>query len=413
MMPSVSIRSSRLRLMAAAVGPGLVVMLADTEAGSVITAAQSGAQWGYRLLLLQFLIIPLLYATQELSIRLGLGTGKGFGELVRQRFGRSIALLSLATLVLSCFGALVTELSGLAGVGQLFGVPLWETIGVLVVLIFAMVCTGSYHGVERVAICLGLFGVAFIAVAWNAHPDPRQIAAQWYQMPLHDSSYLYLVAANLGTSVMPWTVFYQQSALIDKGLGARHLKAARIETLLGATLCQILTAAVVIAAAACFNRSDSSFTLTNVPQLADAFTASLGQTVGRVVFAMGLAGGALVATIVVCLTVAWGVGEATGRRRSLEQHPTEAPWFYAAFAAMLLGAGALVGSGVNLVELSIFTGVVNALLLPAVLGLLYWLARTQLTGAFRLQGGYARVVGLVFGLASLTGLFCGVGGLWN
>ncbi|KIH80820.1 Manganese transport protein MntH [Pseudomonas batumici] len=413
MMPSVSIRSSRLRLMAAAVGPGLVVMLADTEAGSVITAAQSGAQWGYRLLLLQFLIIPLLYTTQELSIRLGLGTGKGFGELVRQRFGRGIALLSLATLVLSCFGALVTELSGLAGVGQLFGVPLWETIGVLVVLIFAMVCSGSYHGVERVAICLGLFGVAFIAVAWNAHPDPRQIAAQWYQMPLHDSSYLYLVAANLGTSVMPWTVFYQQSALIDKGLGARHLKAARIETLLGATLCQILTAAVVIAAAACFNRSDASFTLTNVPQLADAFTASLGQTVGRVVFAMGLAGGALVATIVVCLTVAWGVGEATGRRHSLEQHPTEAPWFYAAFAAMLLGAGALVGSGVNLVELSIFTGVVNALLLPAVLGLLYWLARTQLTGAFRLQGGYARVVGVVFGLASLTGLFCGVGGLWN
>ncbi|WP_209437216.1 NRAMP family divalent metal transporter [Pseudomonas batumici] len=412
-MPSVSIRSSRLRLMAAAVGPGLVVMLADTEAGSVITAAQSGAQWGYRLLLLQFLIIPLLYTTQELSIRLGLGTGKGFGELVRQRFGRGIALLSLATLVLSCFGALVTELSGLAGVGQLFGVPLWETIGVLVVLIFAMVCSGSYHGVERVAICLGLFGVAFIAVAWNAHPDPRQIAAQWYQMPLHDSSYLYLVAANLGTSVMPWTVFYQQSALIDKGLGARHLKAARIETLLGATLCQILTAAVVIAAAACFNRSDASFTLTNVPQLADAFTASLGQTVGRVVFAMGLAGGALVATIVVCLTVAWGVGEATGRRHSLEQHPTEAPWFYAAFAAMLLGAGALVGSGVNLVELSIFTGVVNALLLPAVLGLLYWLARTQLTGAFRLQGGYARVVGVVFGLASLTGLFCGVGGLWN
>ena len=413
MMPSVSIPTSRLRLMAAAVGPGLVVMLADTEAGSVITAAQSGAQWGYRLLLLQFLIIPLLYTAQELSIRLGLGTGKGFGELVRQRFGRGVALLSLATLVLSCFGALVTELSGLAGVGELFGVPLWETIGVLVVLISTMVCTGSYHGVERVAICLGLFGVAFIAVAWNAHPDSRQIAAQWYQMPLHDSSYLYLVAANLGTSVMPWTVFYQQSALIDKGLGAKHLKAARIETVLGAILCQTLTAAVVIAAAACFNRSDASFTLSSVPQLADAFTASLGQTVGRGVFAMGLAGGALVATIVVCLTVAWGVGEATGRRHSLEQRPSEAPWFYAAFGAMLLGAGVLVCSGVNLVELSIFTGVVNAFLLPAVLGLLYWLARTQLTGAFRLQGGYAWLVGLVFGLASLTGLFCGVGGLLN
>lgn len=396
-----------------AIGPGLVVMLADTEAGSVITAAQSGAQWGYRLLLLQFLIVPLLFAVQELSIRLGLGTGKGYGELVRQRFGAGLALLSLVTLAISCFGALVTELSGLAGVGQLFGIPVWQTLAVLIVLICTMVCTGSYHSVERIAIFLGMFEIAFLVVAWNAHPDTSQMAAQWHQMPFSDKNYLYLIAANLGTSVMPWTVFYQQSALIDKGLGVRHLKAARIETLMGAILCQCVTAAVLIAAAACFNVYNNSASLTSVPQLANAFTASLGQTFGRVVFAMGMAGGALVATIVVCLTVAWGVGEATGMRHSLEQHPAEAPWFYIAFGTMLFAAGALVCSGTDLIQLSIATGVINALLLPAVLGILYRLARTELTGSMRLKGGYATAVALIFLLASATGLFCGVAGILN
>src|SRR5450631_2347128 len=159
---------SRLRHVAMAIGPGLVVMLADTEAGSVITAAQSGAQWGYRLLLLQFLIIPLLFAVQELSIRLGLGTGMGYGELVRKRFGRGLAMLATITLVVSCFGALVTEMSGLAGAGQLFGIPVWQTISVLIVLIFGMVCTGSYHSVERIAIFLGMFEVAFLVVAWKS-----------------------------------------------------------------------------------------------------------------------------------------------------------------------------------------------------------------------------------------------------
>lgn len=403
----------RLRQTAIAIGPGLVVMLADTEAGSVITAAQSGALWGYRLLLLQFLIIPLLFVVQELSIRLGLGTGKGYGELVRRRFGPCLAFLSLITLVISCFGALVTELSGLAGVGQLFGVPVWQTISVLIVMILVMVCTGSYSLVERLAIFFGMCELAFLVVAWKSSPDTSQIVAQLGQMPLNDKNYLYLIAANLGTSVMPWAVFYQQSALIDKGLGLQHLKAARIETLVGAILCQSVTAAVLIAAAACTKLQGKASGITSVPQIADAFTFVLGNTVGRIVFAIGMAGGALVATIVVCLTVAWGVGEATGRRHSLEQHPAEAPWFYAKFGVMLLAAGILVCSGINLVQLSIATGVANALLLPIVLGFLYRLARTELTGSLRPSGAYARVVVLIFVLAAGIGFLCGIAGTFN
>lgn len=406
-------RAVRWRRAAATLGPGLIVMLADNDAGSVITTAQSGAQWGYRLLLLQFAIVPLLFIVQELSARLGLVTGKGFGELVRQRFGKLPALVSLATLLASCFGALVTQMSGLAGVGQLFGIPVWQTIGVLVVLTLTMVCTGSYHSVERIAIFFGLFGFAFLVVAWKAHPDPEQVFTQLRQIPFTDGNYLYLVAANLGTSIMPWTVFYQQSALIDKGLSIRDLKVARYDILIGASICQLLAAAVLVAAAATLGQQRGGTTLESVPQIAVAFTAALGDTFGRSVFALGVSGCALVATIVVCLSAAWAVGEATGARHSLEQHPADAPYFYLAFVVMLVAAGALVCSGINLIRLSIATGVINALLLPVVLGFLYRLARTELPEPFRLKGRYAAVVGVVFVAAAGVGVYAGVVGTFT
>ncbi len=400
---------STLKRVALAVGPGLVVMLADTDAGSVITVSQSGAQWGYRLLLLQFMIIPLLFVVQELTVRLALVTGKGYGELILQRLGRPLALLAMGTLGVSCFGALVTELSGMAGVGQLFGVPVGVMVAAIGGLLFLMVLTGSYHSVERVAIVLGAFELAFLAVAWHAKPDWRLLDDGLRHMPLSRPGYLYLVAANLGTSIMPWTVFYQQSALIDKGVSLAALRTARIDTLVGAVLCQVVTAAVLIAAAAAFGHR-GGVTLDSVPQIADAFTPVLGARVGEVVFAMALSGGALVATIVVSLSAAWAMGEITGVRHSLADHPREAPWFYLVFGAMLVAAGAWVASGINLVRLSIATGVVNALLLPVVLGFLYWLARRELPEAYRLRGRYARIVGGMFLAAAALGLYAGIAG---
>jgi len=399
------------RRIAAAVGPGLVVMLADTEVGSVISASQSGARWGYRLLALQFLLVPILYATQELALRLGVTTGQGLGELIRARLGRGWALLATSTLVVSCIGALLTQMSGLAGVGQIFGVPSWITIGLIVTAIFAMVCTGSYHAVERVALVLGAAELAFLVVAWRSHPDVGRMLAQVAQQPLTDHDYLYLLAANLGTCVMPWTVFYQQSAVIDKKLTLPDLKLARLDTLVGAFACQTITAAVVMAAASTLGGHAGGASLDSVPQIADAFSRALSPSTGRIVFALGLTGGALVATIVVCLTVAWTLGEVTGFHHSLEHHPLEAPWFYASFGVVLLGGGALVASGVHLIRLTLAAGVANALLLPVVLMLLWRLARVAPPPEHRLRGVAAARVAVTFIVAATVGLYAAVQGM--
>jgi Mn2+/Fe2+ NRAMP family transporter len=397
----------------AVAGPGILVMLADTDAGSIITAAQSGAQWGYRLLALQLLLIPVLYVVQELTLRLGLVTGRGHGELISERFGKGWAWLSVGTLMLACIGAIVTQLSGMAGVGALFGIPSWAMMIAVIGLILAMVWTGSYRSVERIAIALGLFELAFVAVAVAAHPRGDEVARQIGAIPIANPKYLYLVAANLGAVIMPWMIFYQQSAVLDKGLTAKDLKYARLDTAIGAVVTQVIMAAVLMAVAATLGHRNVQASLQDVPSIAHALEPFLGQTMGRVVFAAGMTGAALVATIVVCLTAAWGMGEVAGFKRSLEHHPTEAPWFYGIFSACLIGGGVLVATNINLVALSVAVEVMNALLLPIVLGFLYALALKCLPDPYRMSRPYAVLVGVIVVVTAGFGVYAGITGALN
>src|SRR5580704_12907289 len=144
-------RVSIFATMAAVWGPGLLVMLADTDAGNVVTAAESGARWGYRLAPLLLLLIPVLILVQDLAVRIGLYRGCGFGELVRERFGRLGAFAAAAALVVATLGSLVTELTGIAGVGELYGASRWLVLPMASIILMLVVLTGEYRRVERIA----------------------------------------------------------------------------------------------------------------------------------------------------------------------------------------------------------------------------------------------------------------------
>ncbi|MES1988018.1 MAG: divalent metal cation transporter [Pseudomonadota bacterium] len=403
-------RLTSLRLFLAVAGPGLVVMLADTDAGSIITAAQSGALWGYQLLALQFVLMPILFIAQELTVRLGLVTGLGHGELIKKRFGKTCAWISVSTLLVCCVGAIISEFSGLAAVGNLFGVPTWLTMFAIVIFLVMIAWTGTYRSVERVAIAFGAFELVFLVVAWDAHPAYGEMARAFLQIPLHNHQYLYMAAANIGAVIMPWMIFYQQSAVLDKGLTPKHLPAARWDTAIGAVVTQAIMAAVLISIAATIGKTNPNTPLNTVQQISDALTPTVGATAGRLLFALGMTGAALVAAIVVSLTAAWGLGELIGYRRSLQDHPKEAPWFYGIYTATLVIGGVVVSSGTNLVNLNVAVEVMNALLLPIVLGFLYLLALKALPEPYRLKGIYAVIVGLILGITSLFGLYAGVVG---
>lgn len=392
-------------------GPGIVVMLADTDAGSVITAAQSGAQWGYQLLMLQLVLAPVLFIVQELTVRLGIVSGKGHGDLIQAYFGRGWALLSVGTLVVACIGALLSELSGLAGVGLLFGIPtIWTMVATVAALIL-MAYTGSYLSVERIALFIGAFELVFLIVAWRAHPDVGAMVSESVSIPWTDTKYLYLVAANIGAVIMPWMVFYQQSAVVEKKLTVDDLRTARWDTAVGAVVTQVIMAAVLIATAATLGVSRHGAELDTVQQIAQALTPFLGETFGKVLFGMGMIGSALIATIVVTLTAARTVGELLGVKHSLDHAPREAPWFYGTYTASLLIGGVIVASGVNLVRLSVGVQVMNACLLPIVLGFLFLLAR-RLPEPHRLRGPYAVFVALVITLSAGFGVYAGISGLF-
>ena len=398
----------RLGTFLAVLGPGLVVMLADTDVGSVITAAQSGAQWGYRLLLLQLILMPILYVVQELTVRLGIFTGKGHGELIRESFGKHWAYVSVTGLSIASAGALLTEFSGLAGVSELFGLP--RALGVVLgaSALWLIVITGSYRRVERIALIFGAFEVVFFGIAWAARPDMGSLLHGLTQVELGNHNYMMLVAANIGAVIMPWMIFYQQSAVADKGLRPADYPHARWDTAIGSVITQLIMAAVLIATAATIGLSNPNAPLNTVQQLAEAITPFLGTVWGHIVFSLGIVGAGMIAAIVATLAAAWGWGEVTGFRHSLEYRPKDAPWFYGIYTLVLLAGAVAVIFIPNLVSLDIAVEVMNALLLPLVLGFLIALAVKALPGEHRLRGWYFWVVLVLGSVSAGLGVYGGI-----
>jgi Mn2+/Fe2+ NRAMP family transporter len=391
-------------------GPGLVVMLADTDVGSVIIAGQSGVRWGYRLLALQLLLVPILYMAQELAVRLAIFTGRGHGELIRDTFGQFWAWVSAVGLGIATIGALLSEFSGVAGVGELYGLPRLASLPIAAVALLAVVFTGSYRRVERVAIAVGLFELAFFFVAWAAHPDVAELLSGSVDIPFGNADYRYLAAANIGAVIMPWMIFYQQSAVVDKRLRPDHLTAARWDTAAGALLTQLIMAAVLIACAATIGRENPGASLTSVGDIAQALTPSLGTRMGNLVFGVGVLGAGMVAAIVASLAFAWGLGEVAGYRRSLELHPMKARWFYTVYVLCVVAGAGMVGVWPDLVSLNVDVQVMNALLLPIVLGFLIALAVKALPRVHRLQGWYLWAVVIVAAITCALGVFGGLSG---
>ena len=288
-------------------GPGLLVMLADTDAGNVVTGAQAGASWGYRLLPLLLALIPLLYMVQELTVRLGLSySAAAMASWFVSMFGLLGAWISLAGLAVAVIGSLVTEFTGVAGVGQLYGLSRGFVLPIAALALLAVVGTGSYRRVERVAICVGLFELAFFVVAWAAHPSFSTLVSDATDLPIGNRDFLYITAAIIGAVFNPWMIFYQQSAIADKKLRLEHLRMARLDTAFGATLTQCLTAAVLVAAAATLRKNGSTAGLDSVGQISDALSLFLGESFGRAAFSAGVLGASMVAAIVCSLALSLG-----------------------------------------------------------------------------------------------------------
>jgi Mn2+/Fe2+ NRAMP family transporter len=359
-----ALRAPALARWVRVVGPAWVVMLADVDAPSVITAGKGGTESGYALLLPCFAIVPLLFLVQEMTARLALATGKGHVELVRSRYGRGPAAVSVLGMAVINFVAYVAEFAGIALGAGIVGIPAPVAILGALVVHASMVMTGSYSWFERLALALSLALFSFVFLAIVGRPDLGHLVSDLSPLPSdvpHD--YFALVVAIVGASIMPWMLFYQQSASVDKQLTREDLHGSRVETLLGAFASQALMAAIIIAAAAAMkSAAPVAATATGLADLPEGLARLASGGAGWLI-AIGLVGSGLLALVVISLSAAWGISELMGWPRSLNLKPREARRFYGVYLVEVIPAAAVALVSGDLVRVCIGAMVFNVVVL--------------------------------------------------
>jgi len=388
-------RSGHLWKYLAAAGPGLIVAFADTEAGSVTTAATSGAQFGMKLILLQVLLIIPLFIVQEMTVRLGTVSGKGHAQLIRERYGLGWAWLSLGTMLVTNLAALVTEFIGIAGAALVFGVPVVPMVLAAAALLIAVVFSGKYRRAEYAALALCLLELLFIPAAFAAHPSAGSIIHDglFGSQPLGNRDYLLLIAGNIGAVIMPWMIFYQQSATVDKKLTVANLPHARVDTAIGAVATQLIMVAIVVTTAATLFVHHQS--VEDAAHAALALVPLTGSKWAGIAFGAALMGAAMLGALVVSLATAWAFGEAFRWPCSLDFHCTEAKRFYGLYAAMVVVAALIVlVPHLPLIKITLYVEAFNAFVLPLVLGFLLVLSNDKKILGDRVNSALGNVVAI-------------------
>ncbi len=350
-------------------GPAWVVMLADVDAPSVLTAAKAGTEFGDALLLPLVALIPILYLVQEMTARLGIVTGRGHAELLRERYGfgwAAVAVISMAAIDLLAY---VAEFAGIVLGAGILGVPAWLAVVFALVFHSLMVLTGGYRRYERIALLLSIALFTFVVLAFTTHPDAGAVLGGLsLAQPLGSRPYLDLVVATVGAVVMPWMLFYQQAATVDKGLGIEDLPAARTETLVGAIASELLMAAVVVATAAAM--AGPARGLGASVGALPAGLARLATGFPAVLIAVGMVGAGLLAAVVISLSSAWAWSELFRWPHSLNLSLRRAPGFYALYLLEVVPAALVALLAQNLITVIIDAMILNVVVLAIPLAFL-------------------------------------------
>jgi Mn2+/Fe2+ NRAMP family transporter len=392
------------------IGPAWITMVADVDAASVLTAAKAGGDFGYAMLLPIVALVPILYLVQEMTARLAIGTGLGHAELIRERFGNRWAAVSVTSMVVVDLLAYVAEFAGIVLGASLLGIAAGPAVLAALVFHTVVVLTGRYRGFEIATLVLSFALFAFIGLAIAAGPDPRSVlggfvAAQPFDRP----GYGDLVVATVGAVVMPWMLFYQQAATVEKRLGPDDLGAARWETLIGAVASEALMAAIVIAAAAAVGSGVAMQAVAGGLAL-PAGLASLAHGLPGVLLAIGMIGAGLLAAVVISLSSAWAWSELLRWPHSLNLSVRRAPGFYAVYLVEVVPAAIVALVAQDLVSVVIDAMILNVIALVIPLTFLVRLSGDRtLLGPLAASRGYSLMLWLMTGGLLAMGIVSVIG----
>jgi NRAMP (natural resistance-associated macrophage protein)-like metal ion transporter len=334
----------RLLALAAIMGPGLVVMVGDNDAGGVGTYSQAGQNYGTSLLWTLFLLIPVLIVNQEMVVRLGLVTGVGHARLILERFGKFWGAFSVGDLFILNFLTIVTEFIGLSlGLGY-FGVPAYVSIPLAAVALIAITVTGSFRSWERFMYVLILANLIVVPLAFMGHPHWGQVAHDWFVPGIQGgltSTAVLLIIGIVGTTVAPWQLFFQQSNVVDKRLTPRWYRFEFADTAIGAVLTVMGATGLMLVCGFAFAGTKLAGQFTDAGAVAQGLAANIGPLAGGM-FALFLIDASLIGAAAVTLSTSYAFGDVFEIKHSLHRGLWSGRAFYAIYSVLIAAAAAIV-----------------------------------------------------------------------
>ena len=371
----------RLAVILAVIGPGIITSNVDNDAGGITTYTLAGAQFGYTLL---WTLIPLtvaLYVSEEMCARMGVVTGKGLSDLIREEFGfRSTFFVMLAALAVD-LGNTVAEFAGVAASMQIFGISKYISVPIAGVFVWFLVVRGSYRQVEKIFLVACAFYLTYVLSAILAKPD-WLVAAKETVLPTFslNKDYLLMFVALVGTTVAPWQFFYLQAGFVEKRVGPKQYKHARLDVLAGSITCMAIVFFIIVCTAATLHAHGMT-NITDAAQAAQAL-APLAGRFAATLFAFGLLNASLFAASILPLSTAHVICEGLGFESGIDHKLGEAPIFYGLYAGLIIvGGGIILIPHAPLLKILLLSQVANGIwLAPVLIFILLLINRRDLMG---------------------------------
>jgi Mn2+/Fe2+ NRAMP family transporter len=356
----------RLLLYLAILGPGMITANAGNDAGGIATFASIGAEFGYQLLWILIPITVSLGIVQEMCARMGVVTGKGLADLIRERFGvRWTALVMLALLIANA-GVTVSEFVGIAAATELFGIYRFISVPIAAVLIWWLIVKGSYQRVERAFLLMSLVFLGYIVSAFLSKPDWTEVTVGLVKPTFKlEQTFLFSFVAIVGTTISPYMQVFVQSSVVEKGVMPEDYVKTKVDVWVGTIFAILIVFFIVVSTAATLHKSGVQ--ITTAADAARALSPLAGKY-AELLFGVGLFGASMLAAGVLPLATAYSISEALGFEKGVSRSFREAPIFLGVFTFLLaVGAAIAVIPNLPLIRVLLVTQVINGLLLPVVL----------------------------------------------
>jgi Mn2+/Fe2+ NRAMP family transporter len=357
----------RIAVFLAVVGPGIITSNVDNDAGGITVYTTSGASFGYKLL---WVLIPLtiaLYVSEEMCARMGVVTGKGLSDLIREEFGFRPTFFVMVAALFVDLGNTVAEFAGVAASMEIFHISKYISVPIAAILVWLLVIYGSYRMVEKIFLVACAFYLSYVLSAFLAKPDWLLAAKETVLPSIHfDGPYLLMLTALIGTTIAPWQFFYLQAGFVEKKVSARKYKHARLDVLIGSISCMVIVFFIIVCCAATLNVRGMT-NITDAAQAAQALFPLAGRAAGAL-FAFGLLNASLFAASILPLSTAHVICEGVGFEAGLDHKFREAPAFYSLYTLLIVvGAGIILIPKAPLLKILVLSQVANGVWLPIVL----------------------------------------------